>query len=474
MKRAPTAIKGKGKSLFQTADDSSELEEDCDTDESSSTSSSNQSNQPQDAINLIDLHSEQESAVNLIRIYELNDNSTEVTVKCPESTKLPVYEAVLNGNQSSKTIIDSGATTCYISEQSAASLGAEIQRIRPRKVLVADKELTTVTGVVRFEMKLGDLPKETITAYTFPLAKVNLVLGLPWLRKHNPRVDWWTLGYEFLRNGRRYLLHPTKPPPNIRIADAKEFRSFVDEDTSLYLLTMDMLKNVTMEKEQKERDQELKKEQKLLRKLRRWIERKCPDLLRPIGKPADLEPFDIDTGDHPPIKLRGRPYSPLDLKHIKEFIEENLRNGIIEESDSSWSFPLVLAKKPDGGIRVCVDYRALNQITRKDAHSLPRIDESLVRFYGMCYFTTIDLRSGYWQILLTLAARAKTAFTTRYSHYQWRVLPFGLTNAPAAFQRRMIRLLRPFLDKFCCVYLDDIIIFSRTAEEHERHVKKIL
>lgn len=104
---------------------------------------------------------------------------------------------------------------------------------------MADKELITVTGIVKFEMKLGNLSKETIIAYTFPLAKIDLVLGLPWLRKHNPRVDWWTLGYEFMRNGRRYLLEPTKPPPDIRIADAKEFRSFADDDTSLYLLTAD-------------------------------------------------------------------------------------------------------------------------------------------------------------------------------------------------------------------------------------------
>ena len=102
------------------------------------------------------------------------------------------------------------------------------------------------------------------------------------------------------------------------------------------------------------------------------------------------------------------------------------------------------------------------------------MDESLTRFAGMRYFTIFDLRSGYWQIPLAAADRAKTAFTSRYGHYQWRVLPFGLTNAPAAFQRRMYRVLQQFIDKFCCVYLDDIIIFSKTHEEHERHVKKIL
>ena len=90
-----------------------------------------------------------------------------------------------------------------------------------------------------------------------------------------------------------------------------------------------------------------------------------------MGRPAKLEPFNIDTGDHAPIKINPRPYSPVDLAKIKEFIDENLKTGVISESDSPWSFPLVLAVKPDGGTHICVDYHALNRITRKDAHPLP-------------------------------------------------------------------------------------------------------
>ena len=127
------------------------------------------------------------------------------------------------------------------------------------------------------------------------------------------------------------------------------------------------------------------------RRLRRWIEKHCPQLLREMGRPAKLDPFNIDTANHHPIKINPRPYSPVDLQKIKDFIDENVKNGIISESDSPWSFPIVLAAKPDGGTRVCVDYRALNEITRKDAHPLPRIDESLLRFHGMRYFSHIDL-----------------------------------------------------------------------------------
>src|SRR5580704_10230030 len=175
-----------------------------------------------------------------------------------------------------------------------------------------------------------------------------------------------------------------------------------------------------------------------------------------------------------PIKISPRPYSPVDLAKIRSFIDENLKNKVISESDSPWSFPIVLAAKPDGDTRICVDYRALNQITRKDAHLLPQIDESFLKFYGMSYFSSIDLRSGYWQILLNKISRQKTAFSTRYGHYHFNVIPFGLSNAPGAFQRRMNKILREDIDDFCIVYLDDILIFSKTAEEHERHVKTIL
>jgi hypothetical protein len=108
-----------------------------------------------------------------------------------------------------------------------------------------------------------------------------------------------------------------------------------------------------------------------------------------------LDPFEIDTGDAKPINIRPRAHSPKTFEKIKESIDENLKTGVISESESPWSFPLVLARKPNGGTRVCVDYRALNHVTVKDAHLLPRIDESLLCFFGMKYFTSIDLRSGY-------------------------------------------------------------------------------
>ena len=291
------------------------------------------------------------------------------------------------------------------------------------------------------------------------------------------------------------MLWPARPTPNIRIASAEEFAEFMDESASLYVIHRRQIApepESIYQSEMSHRDETshpegtstmprktsvtavTKPPRQIPRKLERWLKRKCPDLLREIGKPANLEPFSIDTGDTKPINIRPRSYSPVDLEKIQAFIDENLKNGVISESESPWSFPLVIGQKPNGGTRVCVDYRALNQVTLKDAHALPRIDESLLRFFNMKIFSKIDLKSGYWQIILDKLSRAKTAFSTRYGHYEWNVLPFGLSNAPAAFQRRINRVLRRYIDKFCIVYLDDILIYSENHEEHERHVKTIL
>ena len=151
------------------------------------------------------------------------------------SRKLPVYSAILDEEENAKTIIDSCSSTLYIREQLGEEMGKKIRRIKPRNIKIADKEIVTINSICTFKMKLGDLPMETVTAYTFPLGSVDLVLGLPWLIKHNrPRVDWPTLSYEFIRNRRRYFLWPAKPTPSIRITSPEHFRSFVDKSTSLY------------------------------------------------------------------------------------------------------------------------------------------------------------------------------------------------------------------------------------------------
>lgn len=174
--------------------------------------------------------------------------------------------------------------------------------------------------------------------------------------------------------------------------------------------------------------------------------------------------------------VRRRPYrvSPPERKIIQEHVDDMLRRDIVRPSASAWSSPVVLVRKKDGSVRFCVDYRALNKITRKDVYPMPRIDDALDTLQGAEYFSSLDLRSGYWQIPMHEADKEKTAFATPDGLYEFNVMPFGLCNAPATFERMIDNVLRGLKWKTCLCYLDDIVIFSRTFEEHLLRLDEIL
>ena len=155
-------------------------------------------------------------------------------------------------------------------------------------------------------------------------------------------------------------------------------------------------------------------------------------------------------------------------------LQDLLAKGFIRPSTSPYGAPVLFVRKKDGSIRMCVDYRALNKDTIKNKYPLPHIDDLLDRLAGARHFSKIDLRAGYHQVRIAAGDEFKTAFRTRYGHYEFTVLPFGLTNAPATFMRLMNDVLYSFLDKFVEAFLDDVLIYSRTVEEHLVHVRLVL
>ena len=184
----------------------------------------------------------------------------------------------------------------------------------------------------------------------------------------------------------------------------------------------------------------------------------------PLTGHTDAVEHAINTGDRPPIRCAPRRMSPQKMKKEEECVTEMLTGGQIEASDSPWSSLVVLVAKKDGGTRFCVDYRQLNDATIKDAYPLPRIDDTLDMLAGKQWFSTLDLASGYWQVSLSQEARVKTAFATHSGLFQFRVMPFGLCNAPATFERLMDRVLQGLRWSRCLVYLDDIISFGATFD----------
>ena len=172
----------------------------------------------------------------------------------------------------------------------------------------------------------------------------------------------------------------------------------------------------------------------------------------------------IDTGDKAPIKQQPRRLPIHMQQEVETHVSDMLRGGVIEPSTSPWASAIVLVKKKDGSTRFCVDYRRLNNFTIKDAYPLPRIDESLDQLSGAQWFSTLDMNSGYWQIELDPADKHKTAFVTRQGLYEFNVMPFGLCNAPATFERLLETVLSGLQWHVCLIYLDDIIVYGSTFD----------
>ena len=182
----------------------------------------------------------------------------------------------------------------------------------------------------------------------------------------------------------------------------------------------------------------------------------------------------IHTGGVAPVRQPVRRVPPHRREEVRKLLNEMLERGVVEPSASPWASPIVLVRKKDGSTRFCVDYRKLNDVTRKDAYPLPRIDATLDTLHGSQWFSTLDLLSGYWQVEVDEADRQKTAFCTTEGLFQFKVMPFGLCNAPATFQRLMDLVLAGLQWSDCLVYIDDVIMLGRTFDEHLRNLRSVL
>ncbi|GJS11874.1 putative reverse transcriptase domain-containing protein [Tanacetum coccineum] len=176
------------------------------------------------------------------------------------------------------------------------------------------------------------------------------------------------------------------------------------------------------------------------------------------------------------IPVAKSPYrlAPSEMEELSGQLKELQDKGFIRPSSSPWGAPVLFVKKKDGSFRMCINYRELNKLTIKNHYPLPRIEDLFDQLQGSQYFSKIDIRSGYHQLRVHENDIPKTAFRTRYGHFEFIIMPFGSTNAPVVFMDLMNRVCRPYLDKFVIVFIDDILIYSKTREEHEEHLGLVL
>ena len=175
-----------------------------------------------------------------------------------------------------------------------------------------------------------------------------------------------------------------------------------------------------------------------------------------------------------PISRAPYRMAPVEFKELKVQMEEMANKGFVRPSTSPWGAPVLIVKKKDESMRLCIDYKELNKVTIRNQYPLPRIDDLFDQLQGAKVFFKIDLRSGYHQLRVHDVDVSKIAFRTRYGHFEFLVMPFGLTNAPATFMDLMNRIFRPYLDQFFILFIDDIMIYSGSGEEHEEHLRIVL
>jgi hypothetical protein len=176
------------------------------------------------------------------------------------------------------------------------------------------------------------------------------------------------------------------------------------------------------------------------------------------------------------MNVKQRRLAEKEHTEARQAVMTLLETNCIEHAQSPWNAPLVLVKKPDGSLRVCIDYRKLNEATVKDVYPLPRMDEMIDQLGGgTVWFTTLDAVSGYHQMKLDEESKPATAFSVRgMGQFQWKVVPMGLTNSPAVFQRYMDMALAKITGLYCLVYIDDIIVFSKSWTQHLKHIEGVL
>ena len=199
----------------------------------------------------------------------------------------------------------------------------------------------------------------------------------------------------------------------------------------------------------------------------------------PLDLPPGLPPtrnvqhgIDVMEGKKPVSKPPYR-MSASESQEVERQLADYLARGFIRPSTLPWASPILLVKNKYGSMQMCIDYRGLNAITIKNKYPLARVDELFDQLHGARYFSKIDLHSGYHQVPIQIEDIAKMAFRTKFGHYEFLVMPFGLTNAPATFMTLMDGVLRPYLGKFVVVFLDDILIFNKTEEEHIEHLRLV-
>jgi len=404
-----------------------------------------------------------------------------------------------------RALVDSGSTHCFVDLQFTHKNNLTSYSVSSIVLRLFDGTLNfVITQAVDLSVQFP--ASSDVTPMTFYLTLLDsesmIVLGHNWLTRYNPLIDWVLSSLTFQTPAPSLLVPPSTPspvqsgnpdsglsgqstpgsvpsvdtpvctPPHISLINAAAFvRACKLEGSTKYQL---QLHPCDTAKARSSSTSTLPDLDIVFPEYRDYADvfskAKASEL--PPHRDYDLK-IDLEEGTSPPL---GTLYSlsPVELSALRTFIDENLNTGFIHPTASSHAAPVLFVKKKDGSLCLCIDFRGLNKITKKDHYPLPLISDLLDSPSHAKIYSEIDLRHAYHLVRIAPGDEWKTGFCTCYGSYKWLVMPFGLTNAPAAFQRFVNTIFADMLDVCVVMYLDDILIYSEDMESHQQHVREVL
>ncbi|KAA0063458.1 uncharacterized protein E5676_scaffold110G00320 [Cucumis melo var. makuwa] len=380
----------------------------------------------------------------------------------PVERGLMYVDTWINEKPTKSTMVDSGATHNFITEAEAKRLNLLWKKDAGRMKAVNSAALPIIGLVKRTMIRLGGW-SGLVDFVVVKMDDFDVVLGMEFLLEH--QVIPMPLAKCLVITGPTPSVVQTdlRQPDGLKMISAMQLKKGLSRDEPTFMA-------IPLNSSENSGETVPKEIVRVLEKYRDVMPDSLPKSLPP-RRMIDHE-IELVPGAKPPAKNAYR-MAPPELAELRKQLDELLNAGFIRPAKALYGAPVLFQKKKDGSLRLCIDYRVLNKLTVRKKYPLPIITDLFDRLHGAKYFSKLDLRSGYYQVRIAEGDEPKTTCVTRYGAFEFLVMPFGLTNAPANFCTLMNQVFHEYLDKFVVVYLDDIVVYSTTMEEHRDHLKKV-
>ncbi|GJU52810.1 putative reverse transcriptase domain-containing protein [Tanacetum coccineum] len=379
-----------------------------------------------------------------------------------------ITNTFLFNNRYATILFDTGADMRFVSNTFSSLINITPTTLENHyDVELADGKIIGVNTIIRgCNLNFMNHPFK-INLMPVPLGSFDVIIGMDWLTKYHGVIicDEKIVRVPF---GREMLIfqgngNNQREESRLNIISCTKAQEYLSKGCDVFLAHI-----TTKEAKDKSEGKRLE-DVPIVRDFPEVFPEDLPGI--PPARQVEFQ-IDLVPGAAPVARAPYR-LAPSEMKELAEQLQELSDKGFIRPSSSPWGAPVLFVKKKDGSFRMCIDYRELNKLTVKNRYPLPRIYDLFDQLQGSSVYAKINLRSGYHQLRVHEEDIPKTAFRTRYGHYEFQVMLFGLTNAPAVFMDLMNRVCKPYLDKFVIVFIDDILIYSKNKEEHEEHLKLI-